>query len=250
MTAFFRERLKWLLFPGLNLHARLRWRFFAHVLGEAAPDEPRRVLDAGCGNGMLAYRSYQKGNRVLGISIKEDEVARCRRFFNEFLRIPQKRLTFRVHDLYEVEALGEVFDEIICSEVLEHLARDAEVVRSFARILKPAGVLHVCVPNAEHPDNRGRARAEHESGGHVRPGYTPESLRALLEPAGFRVAEIQGLGGPIRQWFNRRILRALEAQNEWAAVPLFGLGVALAAWDPPRPQTPYMLYARAVKASG
>src|SRR5262245_29249806 len=98
-----RERVKWSLFPGLNLHARLRWKELPRRFGTARPGESRLVLDAGCGNGMLSYRAYERGNRVVGVSIEAEKVARCRRLFNEHLQIPVERLDFRVHNLYDIE---------------------------------------------------------------------------------------------------------------------------------------------------
>ncbi len=62
---------------------------------------PRVVLDAGCGNGSLAWQAYKLGNRVIGVSIK-DEVARNRRLFNEFHGIREGRLSFRDLNLYDI----------------------------------------------------------------------------------------------------------------------------------------------------
>ena len=120
---------------------------------------------------MLSYQSYLKGNRVTGVSIKEGEVARNKVLFNDYLGIPEDRLTFAVHNLYEIQSLNRRFDEIICTEVLEHIERDQEVCRLFFEILKPGGVLHLCCPNADHTDNQSHMLDESESGGHVRAGY-------------------------------------------------------------------------------
>jgi len=244
-----RERLKWLLFPGSNLHARLRYAVLPPFFESARPGETRLVLDAGCGNGMLSYASCCKGNRVVGLSIKQDEVERNRKLFNVFLRIPEDRLTFRAKNLYELELLGMRFDEIICSEVLEHIVRDADVCRIFANVLKPDGILHLCCPNADHPDNAGGPLDPGETGGHVRPGYTLASYKTLLDPLGFRITQSAGLGGPIRQAFNRRIIRIEE---QFGAAPGFALSlIALPVlWlDPAEPRMPYSIYVRAVKTS-
>src|ERR1039458_10437639 len=87
-----RERVKWLLFPGLNLHARLRNQVIPAYVGSALGGEMRFVLDAGGGNGMLAYQAYLKGNHVIGVSIK-DEVRRNRRLFNTYQAISEDRLS-------------------------------------------------------------------------------------------------------------------------------------------------------------
>jgi SAM-dependent methyltransferase len=240
--------VKRLLFPGMNLHGRLRYRRLPRFFSAASPGEERWFLDAGCGNGMLTYQAWRKGHRAIGVSIKEGEVERARRFFNEARGIPESQLSFRVHNLYRLEELGLSFDEIVCSEVLEHIVRDADVIRSFAAVLKPGGVLHLCCPNADHPDNQATQLDKHESGGHVRPGYTMESYKALLAPAGLRIVESAGLGGPIREVFNKRIIRAQDRRRFLAAALWFAAGWALAWPDPANPRIPYSLYVRAVKS--
>lgn len=242
-----RERIKWLAFPGTNLHARLRWRALPLYFGTARPGEQRLVLDAGCGNGMLSYQSCIRGNRVIGLGIKEQELARNRKLFHGLLRIPEERLSFRVMNLYDVGQLGMVFDEIICCEVLEHIVRDRDVCQSFWNILKPGGILHLCCPNADHPDNAAKELDRAESGGHVRPGYTMESYRALLEPLGFSIAESRGLGGPVRQAFNRRVIRTQERLGFLPGLIVFAASLPFLPLDPPEPDIPYSLYVRAVK---
>ena len=244
-----RERIKWLLFPGSNLHGRLRYRVLPPFFGTASKDKPRLVLDAGCGNGMLSYASCLKGNRVLGFSIKESEVARCRKLFNGYLGVSQDILSFEVRNLYTLGEMDTRFDEIICSEVLEHISRDADVCRSFWNILKPGGVLHLCCPNADHPDNKLAPLDTNETGGHVRPGYTLATYRALLEPIGFRIEQSVGISGPIRQAFNKRIIRIEE---RFGAVPGFLVSwfASLFTWlDPSVPRVPYSIYILAVKGN-
>lgn len=242
-----REKIKWLLFPGVNLHARLRGRILPAKFGSPANGQTRHILDAGCGNGMLAYHSYQRGNTVLGISIKEGEIARNKKLFHEHLGVPKDRLDFRVHNIYDLDQLGQQFDEIICTEVLEHIVRDDEVCQSFYRALKPGGMLHLCCPNAEHPDHIHYHLDDDESGGHVRNGYTLATYKALLEPIGFKIEESLGLGGGLRQTCNKWILRAQNTVGFPAGLMLFLAFAPLQVMDSRSPRVPYSLYVRAAK---
>jgi len=243
-----KDRLRWLLYPGINLHARLRYSQLPLRFGEAKRGEVRRVLDAGCGNGMLSYQAYLKGNCVTAISIKRSEVASCRRQFNELQRIPYEQMSFNFANLYEVDYPARHFDEIICTEVLEHIERDGEVCRRFWKFLKPGGVLHLTSPNADHPHNLDSELDGHEAGGHVREGYTPKTFKALLEPIGFRIEEFAGLGGPMRQAFNRRIRQVQERAGPAAGLPLFFASLPVLPLDRlMRGAEPYALYARARK---
>jgi SAM-dependent methyltransferase len=243
-----RERIKWILFPGLNLHARLRGRLLPSRFGSSQAGHPCQILDAGCGNGMLAYHAWTRHNRVTGISIKEGEIARNRRLFHDYLNIPAEELDFRVHNIYDADQLGVRYDEIICTEVLEHIADDAQVCRSFHRLLKTGGVLHLCCPNSDHPDNREHEIDHAEGGGHVRSGYTLEKYKSLLEPIGFRIEECLGLGGPLRQFCNKWILRANARLGLAGGLALFLLCLPVHWVNDVNPSLPYSLYVRAVKS--
>jgi SAM-dependent methyltransferase len=243
-----KTRLKWSLFPGVNLHARLRFRRLPRYFSEGS-QAGREVLDAGSGNGMLAYQAWKRGNRVVGVSFKGSEVVGCRRLFNDHLGIPASKLRFMEGNLYALDFSEGAFDEIICSEVLEHLRRDKEVCQSFWRLLKPGGVLHLCAPNAVHPYNISFPLDPEERGGHVRPGYTLETWRALLEPIGFRIQVSEGLGGPIRQFFNRRIKETQERFGAWAGVPLFVLAQLFLPFESRAAEArmPFSIYVQATK---
>ena len=141
-----RNRVRLALMPGFDLCTRRRvslsryWR-----------SGPRRVLDAGIGNGWFAYLAYRSGAAVHAIGNDEGQVSKAQAFYNGWLRIPEDRLRFRMLDLRALDSLDGCFDEIICYETLEHILDDRRVCAEFHRLLASRGELHVCVPNAAHP---------------------------------------------------------------------------------------------------
>ena len=174
MLTQLRLRAKRLLFPGLDLNTRCRYRFPPRFFRSGPID----TLDAGCGNGALSYAAYKLGNRVLGVTNDPNEVRKARALFSA-IGADSNRLSFEVCNLYDLPQLGHKFNQIICSETLEHIKRDDVVIRYFYDILHPGGVLHLCAPFARHPaHNLGRVDGP-EDGGHVRDGYTLESYHAL-----------------------------------------------------------------------
>lgn len=233
---------KALLFPGLDLNTRCRARFLPRYFRPG----PLETLDAGCGNGALAYAAYRLGNRVLGISNDMEQIARTRAYFAGH-HVDKHRLSFEICDLYDLPSLGRRFDQIICSETLEHVRRDDLIVQYFYDMLRPGGVLHLCSPNGLHPSHHlGRTDAP-EDGGHVRDGYTLESYATLLAPAGFQIVATVGLGSPILQIIDGPVRYLRNHLGDFVALPAFILVLPFAKLDYTDPKTPFSLYIQAIK---
>jgi len=245
MTSFFyRINLfaKWLLFPGLDLHTRCRYRFLPSFFKRGSID----TLDAGCGNGALSWAAYKLGNRVLGVTNNPMEVKKANDLFS-FVGADANNLKFEVCNLYDLSTLGMKFDQIICSETLEHIKYDKEVVQNFYNILKPDGLLHLCTPHSLHPDHNLGRYDEPEDGGHVRDGYTLESYRSILHPIGFEIIDSVGLGTPALIFIDKIIRLTRNKFGDFVALPIFFLTWTLQYLDSLDPDTPYSIYVRAIK---
>jgi SAM-dependent methyltransferase len=233
---------KRLLFPGLDLHTRSRYRFLTRYFREGPID----TLDAGCGNGALSYAAYLRGNRVLGVTMDSLQVEKADEYFS-FLGSDPIRLKFKVCNLYDLPQIQEKFDQIICSETLEHITRDKQVVAYFYDALRAGGVLHVCCPFSDHPGNKGRVCTDESRGWHVRDGYTMESYRALLEPAGFQIVKSAGFGSPLLVKMTNIVQPVLSRRGAAFALPLFLLSWPLQLLDYENPKVPWSLYVQCVK---
>ena len=231
------------LFPGVDLHTRCKRRFLPRFMREG----PLETLDAGCGNGALSLAACYKGNKVLGVTLDKDQIQRNRAFFSHWGGVAPEELQFAVWNIYDLRKLGRKFDQILCVETLEHITRDAEVIAIFHDILNPGGILHLCCPNAKHPEhNLGRVN-DPEDGRHVRDGYTWESYRTLLEPAGFRIEMRAGLGSSLLCALYRPISFIRDHFGALAAVPVFLVLLPLTWMDHLNPDLPYSLYVKAIK---
>lgn len=233
---------KRLIFPGLDLHTRCRYRRLPKFFREGTI----ATLDAGCGNGALSYAAYQRGNRVLGVTMETDQVQKDTEYFS-FLGADSGRLRFQILNLYDLPKLNAKFDQIICSETLEHITRDKLVVGYFHDLLNEGGVLHLCCPYSEHPGNKGRVCTDESVGWHVRDGYTLDTYRALLEPAGFEIVKSAGLGSPFYTKLHDLILFVWSRLGFAAALPLFLLTWPLQILEYQDPKVPISLYVQCVK---
>ncbi len=233
---------KRILFPGLDLHTRCRYKFLPNLFSAGDIE----TLDAGCGNGALSYAAYKKGNRVLGLSYVKREVEDTSEFFAS-LEIPRARIELQEFNLYQLPGLNRKFDQIICSETLEHITRHEEIIKSFAALLNTGGRLVLCCPYALHPENALGRVDEPETGGHVRDGYTLESYRALLEPAGLKITGQLGLGSPFLCALDRVMRGMRTSAGDLWSFPLFLLFLPFTLLDYANPKVPFSLVVVAEK---
>ena len=102
-----------------------------------APLKGQRVLDVGCGGGILADAMARKGADVLGIDLAEKSLKVAQL---HALEAGTSHITYR---LVAAEALAaempDQFDVVTCMEMLEHVPDPASVVQACARLAKPGG---------------------------------------------------------------------------------------------------------------
>lgn len=98
----------------------------------------KRVVDVGCGGGILAEAMAHRGAKVTGIDLGEAPLAVARLHAEESGVAVDYRCV-SVETLAE-EMPGE-FDVVTCMEMLEHVPDPASVVRACAALVKPGGQL-------------------------------------------------------------------------------------------------------------
>ena len=232
-----------LIYPGLDLHVRNR-----ASLARFWRTGPRRVLDAGSGNGYFSWLAYESGASVVAMNFDAAQAAKAQSFLVGHRGADSARLRFEHRNLYDLASETREFDEIICFETLEHVRRDREVVSQFARLLAPGGILHLCCPNPLHPRHQEEVLDTEERGGHVRAGYSEDDYRRLLEPLGFRIDRVVGIG-PMGLYRADALLRSIRARfGDLVAFPLFPLLLPFVWLARDNPNVPFSLYVRAVKA--
>jgi 2-polyprenyl-6-hydroxyphenyl methylase/3-demethylubiquinone-9 3-methyltransferase len=96
----------------------------------------KRVVDVGCGGGILAESMAQRGAEVTAIDMGEAPLAVARLHQLESgVEVEYRQSTAEAL----AEAEPESFDVVTCLEMLEHVPDPASVVTACARLAKPGG---------------------------------------------------------------------------------------------------------------
>jgi 2-polyprenyl-6-hydroxyphenyl methylase / 3-demethylubiquinone-9 3-methyltransferase len=108
-----------------------------------APLAGQRLLDVGCGGGLLAEALARAGASVTGIDLAPGmiEVAR--------LHAAESALAidYRLVEAEALRASGASFDVVTCLEMLEHVPEPAAMVACLAALVRPGGTLIVSTLN-------------------------------------------------------------------------------------------------------
>jgi 2-polyprenyl-6-hydroxyphenyl methylase/3-demethylubiquinone-9 3-methyltransferase len=158
----------------------------------------KRVLDVGCGGGILADSMARRGADVLGIDLagKALKVAQLHAIEAATAHVEYREIA--------AEALAadapESFDVVTCMEMLEHVPDPAAIVAACGHLLKPGGwaffsTIHrnakafaFAIVGAEHVLKL-LPKGTHEYAKLIR----PSELAAWCRAAGLDLAEMRGL---------------------------------------------------------
>ncbi|HEY9216436.1 MAG TPA: bifunctional 2-polyprenyl-6-hydroxyphenol methylase/3-demethylubiquinol 3-O-methyltransferase UbiG [Phenylobacterium sp.] len=117
---------------------------FGRDPGARRPFEGLRLLDIGCGGGLLSEPMSRLGFEVLGVDASERNVAVAA----SHAEAQGLSVTYRAATAELLLAQGAgPFDVILNMEVIEHVADPAEYLRTCARLLAPGGLMIVATLN-------------------------------------------------------------------------------------------------------
>jgi len=116
----------------------------ANYIDEHSPVAGKRLVDIGCGGGILAEAMAQRGAVVTGIDMGEAPLAVAKLHQLESgVDVDYRRST--AEQLAAEE--GETYDIVCCLEMLEHVPDPGAVVAACAALAKPGGALYFSTIN-------------------------------------------------------------------------------------------------------
>ena len=171
-----------------------------------APLAGRKVVDVGCGGGVLAEAMARAGARVVGLDLAEGllQVAELHAL-EANVAVTYLRESAEQHAASHASA----YDVVTCMEMLEHVPDPASTVRACATLAKPGGLVVFSTINRNAKSFlfaivgaeyvlRLLPRGTHEYARFI----TPSELAAHCRSAGLAVADITGMSyNPITKTF-------------------------------------------------
>lgn len=93
-----------------------------------------KLLDVGCGAGFLTNELAKLGMSVTGVDLSEDSLKVAEKFDET------KSVKYQTADAYHLPFPENTFEVLTAMDFLEHIENPAEVIKEFARVLKPGGL--------------------------------------------------------------------------------------------------------------
>lgn len=157
----------------------------------------KRVVDIGCGGGILAEAMAHRGARVTGIDMAELSLKVARMHLHESgLEVDYQMITA---EEFAAQNAAQ-FDVVTCLEMLEHVPDPGAIIDAAARLLKPGGRLFLSTLN-RNPKSFAFAilgaeyilgllpRGTHQYRRFIKPSEMARQLRAN----GMRVSDLSGM---------------------------------------------------------
>ncbi len=123
---------------GLHMFNPVRVEYFTAVVEEVGGGlDGKRVLDVGCGGGLLSEEFARRGAVVTGIDLSSTTIEVAK----DHATREALDIDYRVATVVELkDEFPEAFDCIVCSEVLEHIEKPEEFLNDCSAMLKEGGL--------------------------------------------------------------------------------------------------------------
>ena len=173
------RRALWKSLLKRSLATLLFWRRHSFMSGLSYLEgmAPGRLLEVGCGSGMLLRQATAAGWRAVGIDFDPVAIAAARSL---------QDVEARVGDLESMHFADGGFDAVVMNNVIEHLPLPQRVLEECRRILRPGGRLVLVTPNTR---SLGYALYDQDWRGLEVPRhlflFSPATLLALGRATGF-----------------------------------------------------------------
>lgn len=169
----------------------------ANYINKKSPIDGLKVLDVGCGGGLLAEALDAKGAKVTAIDVTDANIEVAKLHAKKMqVDINYKLIT--AEDLAKKESKS--YDVVSCLEVIEHVPDPGQLIKACADLLKPGGQMFLSTLN-RNPRSFVTAIVGAEYIFNILPKGThewskfikPSELEKFMRNAGIKLIESKGM---------------------------------------------------------
>lgn len=157
------------------------------------PRNGKKVLDVGMGFGFDLITKYREGYDCFGFDNDRFRVAKTRNMFKK----NGVHAKLKVGTATRIPFGRNMFDEVICHHVIEHVQDDRKILREIYRVMKKGGTLYLRTPNVHNLHTKFhmkiKSKNPYTDRTHVRE-YSKSDLVKLVKEAGFKVTSTRQSG--------------------------------------------------------
>ncbi len=169
---------------------------FNRPAGGLKPLAGLKLLDVGCGGGLVSEPLARLGATATGIDPTLDSIAVARRHAEGQGLV----IDYRTASVEDLVARGEQFDAVVCMEVIEHVPDQAAFIKSLGQLVRPGGAIVMSTLNRTLKSYALAIIAAEYVLGWIPRGthdwnrfVTTDELGRYLEAAGFGAPSIEGI---------------------------------------------------------
>ena len=165
--------------PGVRYMFQKR---MASILKLFDKQENKTLLDVGCGSGAYTYYFSNNKRSVVALDISRQYL------------LHTKRLVFNKPNVHLLRAnahclplKNEIFDYILCTEVIEHTIKPSKTLDEIARVLKKGGNCIISIPSRYSPTEIIRSRSSQYEHLHF---WSVAQFRIMLRSRVLKILEV------------------------------------------------------------
>mmetsp|Transcript_1247 Transcript_1247/g.1313 ORF Transcript_1247/g.1313 Transcript_1247/m.1313 type:complete len:271 (-) Transcript_1247:89-901(-) len=163
--------------------------------------EGHRVLDVGCGGGILSESMARLGGEVTGLDISSTAITAAKGHLEHVSSELKDKVNYYEMPVEDLAADKPPLYDVVCaSEIIEHVVDPGEFINSLSLLTKPGGILFISTLNRTLASYTVNIIGAEKITGFVPDGthdwnkfITPEEMRTYLSTADFTLKDIQGL---------------------------------------------------------
>ena len=169
----------------------------ANYINKKLPIEGLKVLDVGCGGGLLAEALDAKGAKVTAIDVTDANIE-VAKLHAQKMQVDINYKLITAEDLAKIESNS--YDVVSCLEVIEHVPDPGQLIKACADLLKPGGQMFLSTLN-RNPRSFITAILGAEYIFNILPKGThewrkfikPSELEKFMRDAGIKLIESKGM---------------------------------------------------------